>query len=69
LTRKELPEHLQNSKIKLIVDFDGNEKLYQERLRLYKDLGAEPIKLILPKGEDINSLFVKKQMYLIEHLL
>lgn len=66
---QELPELIRGMSKKLIIDYDGNEELYQERLKLYKDLNAEPIKLILPKGEDLNSLFVKKQMYLIEHLL
>ncbi len=56
-------------KKKLIIDYDGNEELYQQRLKLYEGLGAEPIKLILPKGEDINSLYCKKQMWLIEHML
>lgn len=63
------PNHLTGLPIKLIIDYDGSEKLYQERIRLYKDIKAEPIKLILPKGEDINSLYVKNEMYLIENLL
>ena len=65
----ELPESLRRLPKKLIIDYDGSEELYQQRLGLYRDLGADPIKLLLPKGEDINSLYVKKQMYLIEHLL
>lgn len=67
---KNLPQHLQQlPKKKLIIDYDGNEELYQERLKLYEHLDAEPIKLILPKGEDINSLYMAGKMYLIEHLL
>lgn len=68
-TSRHIPEVYQHFPRKLIIDFDGDETLYQERLKLYEDLKAEPIKLILPKGEDINSLYVKNKMYLIEHLL
>lgn len=68
-TLNDLPEHLQNLPKKLIIDYDGNEKLYQERLKLYEGLGAEPIKLILPKDQDINSLYVKGEMNKIAHLL
>lgn len=65
-----LPPHLQQlPKKKLIIDYDGNEQLYQERLKLYEHLNAEPIKLMLPKGEDINSLYMAGKMYLIDHLL
>ena len=65
----ELPEKFLKLSKKLIIDYDGNEKLYKERLKLYEHLNAEPIKLILPKGEDINSLYMAGKMYLIEHLL
>lgn len=65
----QMPEKLQKLSKKLIIDYDGNEELYQERLKIYKGLDAEPIKLILPKGEDLNSLFMKDKMYLIENLL
>lgn len=65
----DLPEHLQGPPKKLIIDYDGNEELYQQRLQLYKDLDAQPIKLILPKGEDINSLYCKGEMWKVERLL
>jgi hypothetical protein len=65
----DLPEEYQVLPIKLIIDYDGNEELYQQRLLLYKDLNAEPIKLILPKGEDINSLYCKNEMWKIEKML
>ncbi len=68
-TLEQLPNTIPLKNIKLIIDYDGNEELYQERLKLYEGLGAEPIKLILPKGEDINSLYCKNQMWLIEHML
>lgn len=66
---KNIPEAYQHYQRKLIIDYDGNEELYKERLKLYEDLNAEPIRLILPKGEDINSLYMAGKMYLIEHLL
>jgi len=66
---EQLPEHLAKMPKKLIIDYDGNEKLYNERLKLYDGLGAEPIKLRLPKGEDINSLYTKNKMYLIDNLI
>lgn len=46
----------------LIIDYDGDEKLYQERLKKYRHLNAKPIKLELPKGEDINSLYAKGEL-------
>ncbi len=64
-----LPTTLKNYSIKLIIDYDGNEDLYQQRLKNYESMNAEPIKLILPKGEDINSLHMKNKLYLIENLL
>jgi len=65
----DLPEDLQKLPIKLIIDYDGSEELYKERLKLYEDLKAEPIKLILPKGEDINFLYCRNEMWKIESLL
>lgn len=65
----ELPEKYSKLSKKLIIDYDGSEKLYKERLKLYEHLNAEPIKLMLPKGEDINSLYMAGKMYLIDHLL
>lgn len=68
-SKLDLPEKYRDLSIKLIIDYDGNEGLYQQRLALYKDLGAEPIKLILPKGSDINSLYCENKMWLVEQLL
>ena len=69
LTLEDLPTQLQGLKKKVIIDYDGNEELYQQRLQLYSGLDAQPIKLILPKGEDINSLYCKNEMWKIEHML
>lgn len=65
----ELPDKYRFMKKKIIIDYDGNEELYQERLKLYAPLKGEPIKLMLPKGEDINSLFCKGKLDLIDNLL
>jgi hypothetical protein len=66
---KELPIVYDNREKLLIIDYDGSEELYQERLKRYEHLNVKPIKLILPKGEDINSLYHKGHMWLIENLL
>lgn len=65
----DLPNEYKNIPIKLIIDYDGNEELYQQRLKLYEPLKAQPIKMILPKGEDINSLYNQNKMWMIERLL
>ena len=69
LVPSELPEIYKNLPKRLIIDYDGNEQLYKDRLKLYSHLDAKPIKLILPKGEDINSLFHLNKIDLIEYLL
>jgi len=69
LVPDELPKAYKDLPKKLIIDYDGNETLYNDRLKLYSHLGAKPIKLILPKGEDINSLFNLNKIDLIEYLL
>jgi hypothetical protein len=66
---KRFPDCCDVSEKLLIIDFDGNEELYQQRIKKYEHLKCKPIKLILPKGEDINSLYATGRMYLIEHLL
>jgi hypothetical protein len=58
-----IPTPFQHLKFNLLIDYDGDEYLYQERLQPYLSLNVNPIKLILPKGEDINSLYVKGELY------
>jgi hypothetical protein len=41
---------------RLIIDYDGDEIIYQRRLKSYAFTMARPIKLELPKGEDLNTL-------------
>lgn len=53
---------------KVIIDYDGNEKLYKSRAEKLSYLG-NPVKLILPKGEDLNSLYHSKKIKLIDKLI
>ena len=46
----------------LIIDFDGSEEKYRERLKLFEHLELNPIRLMLHKVEDINSLYAKNQI-------
>jgi hypothetical protein len=47
---------------KVIIDYDGNEELFNLRKEGYEKYGAEIVKLELPKDEDINSLYVKDKL-------
>lgn len=64
-----IPDRYKDFELKIIIDYDGNEKLYNERLKLYKHLNGTHIKLMLPKGEDLNSLYNNKTINLINNLL
>jgi hypothetical protein len=67
---KELPEILSSTKKKsIIIDYDGNEELYQERIAKFGHLDAKELKLELPKSEDINSLFISGKIYKYKQLL
>lgn len=66
---KELPHKYAHLKGKIMIDFDDSESSYQERLSKYVHLGLEPVKLILPKGQDLNSLYCSNDIKLINHLL
>lgn len=58
-----------NYKGKLIVDYDGSEAKFKERVRKYASFHLDPIRLILDKGQDINSLWQNNQINLIENLI
>jgi hypothetical protein len=67
---KRLPDKYKELKDKrLIIDYDGEEELYLKRVSLYKNLGLTPIKLRLPRGEDMNSLYCENKLHLINHLI
>ena len=44
------------TKRKLIIDFDGDEGLWDKRIESFKHLNAEPIKIATVKGEDLAEL-------------
>jgi len=54
---------------KLIVDYDGSERLFNERVAKYAKFHLDPIRLILSKGQDINELWKQKRISLIENLI
>lgn len=56
---KKLPAWADVEKKKLIIDYDGKEELYNDRVGNYSHLSMSEIKLELPKGTDINSLHIE----------
>lgn len=68
--KKKLPEQIEEIKERfVIIDFDGSQDKYNDRILMYKDLGAQPIKMMLNKGEDINSLYSSNKMWLVKNLI
>lgn len=62
--------------VNIIIDYDGDEKTYRQRLEEYKKFYADKlhlsvnyITLRLEKGDDINSLWSKDEMYVVSDLL
>ncbi len=55
--------------IYIVIDHDGDEELYQERLKLYEHFEGTPIKLNLARGEDINSLWCESEFGTLKKLL
>lgn len=66
---REIPTQYASLDKYLIIDYDGDKDKYQKRLEKYSHLNMKPIRLVLPKGEDINSLYCKNEIELIENLL
>lgn len=64
-----IPDKYKEYKLKIIIDYDGDEDLYTQRCELYNHLDGEHIRLILPKGEDVNSLWAKGKIKLISNLI
>ena len=46
-----------------LIDYDGDEELYQERIEKFSHLNSKDIKIKLSKGEDLNSLYMSGEMY------
>lgn len=44
--------------IRVIIDYDGSEDLFNERVKMYEKFKGKVIKLILSKGQDINSMYI-----------
>ncbi len=66
---KSLPSKYNGIKARLLVDFDGDSDKWSERVEAYAKLNLEPVKIVLPKGEDINSLWMRDEVGLIDNLL
>lgn len=56
-----------NDKRSIIIDYDGNEELYQERIAKFEHLNAREIRLELQKNEDMNSLFKSGKIVKYKH--
>lgn len=66
---KAIPADYEQYERKIIIDYDGSEELYKQRCELYSHLGGEAIKLILPRGDDINSLWINNKMSIVVKLI
>ena len=64
-----IPTKYKGLKKFLLIDYDGDEKKFKERIENISLKDAEPVKLILEKGEDINSLYCEGEMYKVSYLL
>jgi len=70
LTDIMLPEAYKSLPKNLIIDYDGNSATYNERLSMYEGLSKlNPITLVLPKGEDVNSIYAQNKSYLLKSLI
>jgi hypothetical protein len=56
---------------RVVIDYDGSEEKFNERSNIYRESYEEVaiVKIVLPKGEDISSLYAEKRMYLVENLI
>jgi hypothetical protein len=52
----------------VLIDYDGDEILYTKRIKALEHLCSRDIKLVLPKGEDINSLWMADKMSRYDNL-
>ena len=65
---RKLPDELQGLKRRVIIDYDGDEELYNERVDRLLHFGKD-IKIELPKGEDINSLYCNGNYTFLKDIL
>lgn len=67
---RELPEKIEGfDRRSIIIDYDGDEDLYNEKMEKFGHFNAREIKLKLPKGEDVNSLYTKGALYKYKNLI
>lgn len=67
---RELPEKLEKANRRsIIIDYDGDEDLYNEKMERFGHFNAREVKLRLPKGEDVNSLYTKGALYMYKNLI
>lgn len=67
---RSIPKKYRSIKHKfLIIDYDGSEEMYKERISKYEPLNLIPKKIILPKGEDINTLYCTNQINTIKNII
>lgn len=64
-----LPKSYVTLKGSLLIDYDGSETKWKQRIKNYKHLELNPIKMCLPSKQDINSLWQEGKLNLIEHLI
>lgn len=60
---KELPYRHKGMRVKLIIDYDGDEDKFNYRTAAYNHLNPEIIKIPLDKGVDINDLSIKGTLH------
>jgi hypothetical protein len=57
------------SDVSFIIDYDGNEELYNNRVVRFNHLNAKEIKLELEKGKDLNSLYKTCEIFKYKQLI
>ena len=65
----ELPERYTGCDKFLVIDYDGDEQLYRQRLERINLPDALPIRLVLPKGRDICSIYSSGDWYKLSTLI
>lgn len=64
-----IPDKYKDYDLRIIIDYDGNEELYEKRIENYSHLNGKSIKLKLDKGEDMNSLYCINKIKIIKNSL
>lgn len=64
-----LPVKYQSLQGSLLIDYDGSDYKWKQRVKAYSHLKLNPIKLRLFKNQDINTLWCQNRLHLIENLI